>query len=138
VCTSDCPLIAQEFRQADLLLGAQARRVEMVAVATNPVYYTTAYTRAFDRQEGMDGLANWHFVTGSLAQLRRVWQAYGVQAYILPAGGMIGHTDVAWAINSRGEARAEMQFDPGPGTQSTEASFAAQLAGVVRQLEASR
>ncbi len=138
VCTSDCPLIAQEFRQADRLLGAQAKRVQMVAVATNPVYYTTAYTRAFDRQEGMDGLPNWHFVTGSLAQLHRVWQAYGVEAYILPAGGMIGHTDVAWAINSRGETKAEMQFDPGPGTQSTEASFAAQLVGVVRQLEASR
>jgi len=138
VCTSDCPLIAQEFRQADLLLGAQAKRVQMVAVATNPVYYTTAYTRAFDRQEGMDGLANWHFVTGSLVQLQRVWRAYGVEAYILPAGGMIGHTDVAWAINSRGETKAEMQFNPGPGTQSTEASFAAQLVGVVRQLEASR
>ena len=38
VCTSDCPLIAQEFRQADQLLGGQSRQVELVAVVTNPVY----------------------------------------------------------------------------------------------------
>ncbi len=38
VCTSDCPLIAQEFRQADQLLGRQSRQVELVAVVTNPVY----------------------------------------------------------------------------------------------------
>ena len=44
VCTSDCPLIAQEFRQADQLLGGHARQVELVAVVTNPVYNQPAYT----------------------------------------------------------------------------------------------
>jgi len=138
VCTSDCPLIAQEFRQADEQLGAQSRNVEMVAIAANPVYYTTAYTKAFNRQEGMAGLANWHFLTGSLAQLRQAWRAYGIEDEILPAGGMIGHTEVAFAIDASGHTRDEMNFDPGPGTQSTQASFAAELVSVVRQLEATR
>ena len=53
VCTSDCPLIAQEFRQADHLLGGQSRQVELVAVVTNPVYNQPEYTAAFDRQEHM-------------------------------------------------------------------------------------
>ena len=51
VCTSDCPLIAQEFRQADQLLAGQQRRVELVAVVANPVYNALGYTQAFDRQE---------------------------------------------------------------------------------------
>ena len=51
VCTSDCPLIAQEFRAAGQLLGAAARKVELVAVVANPVYHQVAYTQAFDRQE---------------------------------------------------------------------------------------
>ena len=53
VCTSDCPLIAQEFRAADEILGGSARNVEMVAVVANPVYRSLAYTRAFDSQEGL-------------------------------------------------------------------------------------
>src|SRR5262249_2795706 len=32
VCTTDCPLIAQEFRAADAMLGTSAARVVMVAV----------------------------------------------------------------------------------------------------------
>jgi len=35
-CTTDCPVIAQEFRTADSYLGGDARRVEMVAVNANP------------------------------------------------------------------------------------------------------
>src|ERR1019366_1086756 len=49
VCTTDCPLIAQEFRQASQLLAADSRHVELVAVNYNPLYTQVAYTRAFDR-----------------------------------------------------------------------------------------
>src|ERR1035438_4220215 len=72
VCTSDCPLIAQEFRQAAQLLGGQSRQVELVAVVTNPVYNQPAYTAAFDRQEHLASLPNWQYLTGSVAQLRTV------------------------------------------------------------------
>ena len=39
VCTSDCPLEAQEFRLAGQLLGTQGRDVELVAINANPVDY---------------------------------------------------------------------------------------------------
>ena len=45
VCVSDCPLIAQEFRQAGQLLGTDGRQVELVAIDINPLYYSVAYTR---------------------------------------------------------------------------------------------
>jgi hypothetical protein len=51
VCVSECPLIAQEFRQAGELLGADARRVELVAIDVNPLYNEVSYMQAFDRQE---------------------------------------------------------------------------------------
>ena len=53
VCTTDCPLIAQEFKATGTLLGAQARQVELVAIVANPTYYGTQFTQAFDRQEGL-------------------------------------------------------------------------------------
>ena len=133
VCTSDCPLIAQEFRQADHLLGGQSRQVELVAVVTNPVYNQPEYTAAFDRQEHMNTLPNWLYLTGSPAQLRKVWRQYGIAAQILPAGGMIGHSDIAYVIDRSGRTRTELNFDPGPGTASTQASFADELSTAAQQ-----
>ena len=54
VCTSDCPLIAQEFRQADERLGSQSAKVDFVAIVANPIYRSISFTNAFDRQEGLD------------------------------------------------------------------------------------
>jgi cytochrome oxidase Cu insertion factor (SCO1/SenC/PrrC family) len=134
VCTSDCPLIAQEFRDADQLLGASAQRVVLVAIVANPLYRTVAYTRAFDTQEGLSGIPNWLFLTGSLDQLQQTWRNYGVAAQILAPGGMIAHSDVAYVIDEAGHTRSELDFNPGPGTSSTRSSFAAELAGAARQV----
>ncbi len=133
VCTSDCPLIAQEFRQADQLLGGHSRQVELVAVVTNPVYNQPEYTAAFDRQEHLSTLPNWQYLTGSVAQLRKVWRQYGIAAQILPAGGMIGHSDIAYVIDRSGRTRTELNFEPGPGTASTQASFAGELSTAAQQ-----
>jgi cytochrome oxidase Cu insertion factor (SCO1/SenC/PrrC family) len=133
VCTSDCPLIAQEFRQADQLLGGRSRQVELVAVVTNPVYTLPEYTAAFDRQEHMNTLANWQYLTGRADQLKQVWRQYGIAAQILPAGGMIGHSDIAYVIDRSGRTRTELNFDPGPGTSSTQASFASELSSAAQQ-----
>jgi cytochrome oxidase Cu insertion factor (SCO1/SenC/PrrC family) len=134
VCTSDCPLEAQEFRQAGQLLGAAWRHVELVAVVANPVDYQLGYTRAFDRQEGLAGVPNWLYLTGTLPRLRQVWRNYGIAAQVEPAGSMIGHSEVAYVIDQAGHVRQEMDFNPGPGTASTRSSFAAELTDAAQQL----
>jgi len=133
VCTNDCPQIAQEFRGADQVLGASSRHVELVAIVANPLYHSLAYTRAFDAQERMTSVPNWLYLTGSLAQLQRVWKDYAIAAQILPAGGMIAHSDVAYVIDASGYTRTELNFDPGPGTASSESSFSVELTQAAEQ-----
>jgi len=133
VCTSDCPEIAQEFKGTDQVLGASARRVELIAIVANPLYHSIAYTRAFDTQERMTGVPNWLYLTGSLAQLERAWKNYAVAAQILPGGGMIAHSDVAYVIDANGHTRTELDFDPGPGTASSESSFSVELTQAAEQ-----
>jgi cytochrome oxidase Cu insertion factor (SCO1/SenC/PrrC family) len=133
VCTSDCPLIAQEFRTAGQLLGAAAAKVELVAIVTNPLYHQVSDTQAFDRQEHLGQVPNWMYLTGSVPQLRQVWKDYGVSAEILPAGSMIGHQDLAYVIDQAGHVRQELNTDPGPGTTATKSSFAVLLADAARQ-----
>ncbi len=133
VCTTDCPIIAQEMRAADTILGASAGRTELVAVVANPVYTATAFTAAFTRQEGLDKVANWLYLTGPLSRLRAVWQQYGVEVENLPAGAMSAHTDIAYVLDAAGRLREEISDDPGPGTASTESSFASLMADSVLQ-----
>jgi cytochrome oxidase Cu insertion factor (SCO1/SenC/PrrC family) len=137
VCITDCPLEAQEFRQAGQRLGAADRKVELVAVNLNPVYDSIAYTRAFDREERLAGVRNWLFLTGSPARLLAVWRAYGIASVPQPAGAMIGHSDAAYVIGTTGRFREEIEFDPGPGTAATQSSFATELVAAARQAIAS-
>ncbi len=128
VCTSDCPVIAQEFRLADGMLGADARRVELIAVDANPRYIAPDYLAAFDRQEGLEGVPNWLYLTGSLAQLKRVWSAYGALVESSPAGAMIAHSESADVIDADGRIRYILNTDPGPATDASKSSFAGTLA----------
>lgn len=128
VCTTDCPLLAQELRAADQLLGARASNVELVAIAANPLYYTVPYLRAFDRQEGLAGLRNWAYLTGSLTALRKVWASYGVIVQTQPGGQMAAHNDLVFVIDRSGRVRYEFNADPGPGTASSVSSFAVEFA----------
>jgi cytochrome oxidase Cu insertion factor (SCO1/SenC/PrrC family) len=133
VCTTDCPLIAQEFKSAGAMLGAQASEVELVAIVANPVYYGTQFTQAFTRQEGLSTVPDWLYLTGTLTQLKHAWAQYGVDVQNLPAGAMSAHNDLAFVIDRSGHIRQEISDDPGPGTSSTRSSFAVLLAGDVRQ-----
>jgi cytochrome oxidase Cu insertion factor (SCO1/SenC/PrrC family) len=127
VCTSDCPLIAQEFHQTDERLGSAGAKVEFVAIVANPIYRSTAFTDAFDRQEGLSHVRNWLYLTGSVDQLRRVWDSFGVLVETPGAGAMIAHSDLAFVIDAQGHERAELADDPGTGSQAS--SFSSLLLG---------
>ncbi len=133
VCTTDCPIIAQEFKQTGDQLGAQDKNVELVAIVANPSYRSTTFTQAFDRQEGLAGVRNWLYLTGSLSQLGAVWRQYGVTVQDLPAGAMSAHNDLAIVIDGSGNIREEVGADPGPGTTSTQSSFSVLLSQYARQ-----
>ncbi len=137
VCTSDCPLIAQEMRAADQLLGSDARHAEFVSVVANPVFNSVADVDAFDRQEALTHLTNWRYCTGTDAQLKRVWNSYSIQAVIEPGGAMIGHTELFYVIDPSGHIRYVLNADPGPGNSSSKSSFALLLASEVRALQSS-
>jgi cytochrome oxidase Cu insertion factor (SCO1/SenC/PrrC family) len=133
VCTTDCPIIAQEFKQTGELLGAKDRDVELVAIVANPIYHSTTFTQAFDRQEGLSGVPNWLYLTGSVSALGAVWKQYGVSVADLPAGAMSAHNDLAVVIDGSGHIREELGADPGPATTSTQSSFSVLLTQYARQ-----
>jgi cytochrome oxidase Cu insertion factor (SCO1/SenC/PrrC family) len=134
VCTTDCPVIAQELKQAGQQLGADDRDVELVAVVANPVYRSAAVLQAFDRTEQLAQLPNWRYLTGSVSSLQKVWKAFGIEVAVEGAGAMVAHNDMAYVIDRRGVVRWAIDTDPGPATSLTKQSFASLLAGKARQV----
>ncbi|HEY6792466.1 MAG TPA: SCO family protein [Trebonia sp.] len=133
VCTSDCPIIAQELKLTSELLGSAENKVEIVAVSSNPSYYGIEFTRAFDEQEGMTTVPDWLYLTGSLAQLNRTWGQYGASVTNLPAGAMTMHPDLVIVIDPAGNIVQEVNADPGPATSTTQTSYSALFADDARQ-----
>jgi len=134
VCTTDCPIIAQELRVADSLLGGDSAHVKFVSVAANPEYHSTQNLIDFNRQEGLDALPNWLFLTGSTAELQKVWNDYGVSVQTAPAGGMVAHADIVYVIDQDGTVRRIIDADPGAADSSTESSFSGLVAAQVTQV----
>lgn len=135
-CTTDCPVIAQEFRTADSYLGTDARRADLVAINANPRFITPDYLAAFDEQEGLENVGNWLYLTGSLGELQRVWASYGESVIYLPAGAMIGHSEFAYVIDADGHTRDVLDTDPGPATEASDSSFSVMLADTIKSVMA--
>jgi cytochrome oxidase Cu insertion factor (SCO1/SenC/PrrC family) len=133
VCTSDCPLIAQEFRQADQQLSGQSAQIDFVAVVANPIYRSVSFTNAFDRQEGLTHLPNWYYLTGSVPALERVWASYGMEIQTVSNGAMVAHSDLAYVIDAHGRERDALITDPGP-TQVFASSFTSLLIDRIDQV----
>lgn len=137
VCTTDCPIIAQELRQADQQLGARSADTEFVAVVANPLYRGLLYTRAFDAEQGLGQLKNWLYLTGSERALAAVWNAYGVQVEVAPAGSMVDHSDIVYLIDAAGKLRSIMDANPGAGSTTSKSSFSDLLVGQLDSLASS-
>jgi cytochrome oxidase Cu insertion factor (SCO1/SenC/PrrC family) len=122
VCYTDCPLLAAQMRA--VLVGAHSAHLRAIAVAANPKFHSTAEVQHFAQIHGMDSIANFHYLNGTTAQLRRVWDSYGITVYNVPKSVMSVHADYLFLISPTGRIRVVLGDDPGSGTiyqqQSTE------------------
>ena len=97
-CTTICPLTTSAMLDAKAMLGRAGSRVQLLGIDANPASISLEDVWSYSELHGM--LHAWHFLTGSLPQLRRVWHQYAVEAAI--AHGQISHTPALFVIDPRG------------------------------------
>ena len=97
-CTTICPLTTTALLHAKELLGPAAARVQLLGIGANPDATQVKWVRAYSQAHGMTH--KWRFLTGSLAELKRVWHAYGIEAAVV--NDVIDHTPATYVIDSRG------------------------------------
>lgn len=130
-CTTDCP-VATELKEAGVLLGSSGDQVQFVAIAASQRHYDLASIRALNRQQGLDSVPNWLYLTGSAEQLQLVWGRYGIYVSHMAPGASSVMSDMVFVIDRAGRIRQEIRDNPGPGTVSTRSSFAVVLSGAAR------
>jgi cytochrome oxidase Cu insertion factor (SCO1/SenC/PrrC family)/thiol-disulfide isomerase/thioredoxin len=100
-CTTICPLTTTAMLDARRLLGRAGSRVALLGVNANPVATSVGDVLAYSQLHGMT--SSWRFLTGSRAQLERVWSAYGIADQI--NHGQIDHTPAIYVIDRSGRMR---------------------------------
>jgi cytochrome oxidase Cu insertion factor (SCO1/SenC/PrrC family) len=134
VGTLGSPVLAHELRKCSLLLAADNRLVEFVAVVTNPLYRLPAATQAFDADEGIAGMGNWLFLSGPVRHLTAVWKSYGIETRVGLAGSTVANSYRVFVIDGKGTERYRFNAAPGPASSASEASFANVLAGTIEHM----
>jgi cytochrome oxidase Cu insertion factor (SCO1/SenC/PrrC family) len=97
-----------DHRQPDRGCGPRtgaARRVQIVAIDTNPIFHRVEDVQAFTRSHGLGDLPNWHFLAGPPTQLDDALAAYGIVVQV-PAVGMIAHGEGIYFISPDGTTAA--------------------------------
>ena len=103
-CPDVCPLTAGQFRAAQRALGADAAKVEFVAVSVDPEGDTPAAVREFSELHDLKD--RWHYLIGPRAQLEAVWSLYGIGAFASSGVRAVEHNDAIYLIDARGRERA--------------------------------
>jgi cytochrome oxidase Cu insertion factor (SCO1/SenC/PrrC family)/thiol-disulfide isomerase/thioredoxin len=97
-CTTVCPLTTSAMLQAKAMLGRAGSRVQLLGIDANPHAISLQSVWSYSELHGM--LHDWHFLTGTLPQLKRVWKQYAVEAAV--EAGQITHTPALFVIGPDG------------------------------------
>jgi protein SCO1/2 len=105
ICTTNCPLVAEDIHQTLSQLGTAGRGVVAVAISTDPEGDTHASIVKFSQQHHL--LHRWLFLTGNRDVLTTVWEHYYVYAAPAnaPAAVKDSHTSGTYLIDPQGRWR---------------------------------
>jgi len=103
-CPDVCPLITAAMRQTQEGLTKDERAsAYFVTITTDPEIDTPKVMAAYAKRYGVDP-ANWAFLTGDEAALKKVWKNFGVGVQ-RKARGLIDHTTLTAVVDRTGTMR---------------------------------
>jgi cytochrome oxidase Cu insertion factor (SCO1/SenC/PrrC family) len=104
-CTDICPIVSQEYVDAYRDLGPLAGKVVLAAVNVNQYHATVADMLAYSREQRLNTIPGWHFFTGPVPDLRKVWNGYEIAVQAPSPDADIVHTSAVYFIDPAGRER---------------------------------
>jgi cytochrome oxidase Cu insertion factor (SCO1/SenC/PrrC family) len=104
-CTDICPIVSQEFVDANRELGPLASKVVFAAVNVNQYVNSPQAMQGYSKAHQLGSIASWHFFTGPVPVLRKVWRDYHIQVQAPSRNADVQHTSAIYFINGSGTER---------------------------------
>jgi cytochrome oxidase Cu insertion factor (SCO1/SenC/PrrC family) len=104
-CTDICPIVSQEYVDAYRDLGPLAGKVVFAAVNVNQYHAAVADMMAYSREQRLNTIPTWHFLTGPVPDLRKVWDGYEIAVQAPSPNADIVHTSEVYFIDPAGRER---------------------------------
>lgn len=101
-CTDICPIISAEFVDAYRDLGPTAKNVVFLAVNVNPYHTRVSDMAAYSGEHGLTAVPTWHFFTGPVPALEKVWSDYNVLVQAPSPTADVVHTSTVYFISPSG------------------------------------
>ncbi|MFC4243205.1 redoxin domain-containing protein [Gryllotalpicola reticulitermitis] len=128
-CTDECALFAQDIQAADKdLTAAERADIAFVSINANPYYPTPADELAWSTQHGLSSLSNWHYGTGTPAQLSKTWNAWGEPVELDAKTRTVQHGTDIFVVGPNGDEVDLAQFGDGSADTAPFGHGLAQLA----------
>jgi cytochrome oxidase Cu insertion factor (SCO1/SenC/PrrC family) len=110
-CTDYCPFLALKLRETVQTLGGQAAGLVVVPVTTDPLRDTPRVLAEYSRALGM--YDSWHFVTGPVSSMTRVWKDYFIGVEKSLAMPALAHP----APGDDPQVQSQARFEAGPAAR---------------------
>ncbi len=101
-CPDICPLIVGHLHTAQAQLGPEARKLQIIAVSTDPRGDTPKTVAKFLKEHQMTG--RMQYLIGSQKQLENVWADWNIIAKPSPTGrDQVEHSALIYGISASGK-----------------------------------
>ena len=100
-CRDVCPLIVSNLAAAQQQLGAEARRLQIIAVTVDPKNDTPLAVKHF--LAARDATGRMDYLIGSYKQLLPIWKAWGIAVTVNKYEDAEDHTAVVFGITPSGK-----------------------------------
>jgi cytochrome oxidase Cu insertion factor (SCO1/SenC/PrrC family) len=104
-CTDICPIVSREYVDAYHDLGALGSKVVFAAVNVNQYHAAVSDMLAYSREQQLITIPGWHFFTGPVPDLRKVWDGYEIAVQAPNPNADIEHTSALYFIDPAGRER---------------------------------
>jgi len=105
-CVDVCPLISLHLRtvyQQLTAISGETVPVVFIGVNVNAKANSTQDVFQFTVNNGLFTIPTWHFLTGSLDQMKKAWDAYSITVVASEESAKIIHTPGLYLIDENGE-----------------------------------
>jgi protein SCO1/2 len=102
-CHGSCPMMVNKLKKIESLFQQKNINVEVVLISFDPIFDTPEKNYSFYRESMKIKNENWHFLSGTVEEARKMSMLLDIKYAKNPESGVIVHDNKVILLNENGE-----------------------------------